>query len=64
MIQLDDKSLRTLQLIELELLQEVDRICRKCGIHYNIIAGTLLGAVRHGGFIPWDDDADVAMLRG
>ena len=64
MIQLDDKSLRTLQVIELELLQEVDRICRKCGIHYNIIAGTLLGAVRHGGFIPWDDDADVAMLRG
>ncbi len=63
MIQLDDKSLRTLQLIELELLQEVDRICRKQGIHYNIIAGTLLGAVRHGGFIPWDDDADVAMLR-
>ncbi len=63
MIQLDDKSLRTLQLIELELLQEVDRICRKCRIHYNIIAGTLLGAVRHGGFIPWDDDADVAMLR-
>ena len=64
MIHLDDDSLRTLQLIELELLQEVDRICRKCGIHYNIIAGTLLGAVRHGGFIPWDDDADVAMLRG
>ena len=64
MIQLDEKSLRTLQLIELELLQEVDRICRARGIHYNIIAGTLLGAVRHGGFIPWDDDADVAMLRG
>ena len=64
MIRLDGGSLRTLQLLELELLQEVDRICRKCGIHYNIIAGTLLGAVRHRGFIPWDDDADVAMLRG
>ena len=63
MIQLDDKTLRKLQLLELELLQEVDRICRKRGIRYSIIAGTLLGAVRHGGFIPWDDDADVAMLR-
>ncbi len=63
MIQLDESSLRDLQLLELELLQEVDRICRKRGIRYNVIAGTLLGAVRHGGFIPWDDDADVAMLR-
>lgn len=52
-----------MQLIQLEMLQEVDRICKKCEIHYNIIAGTLLGAVRHGGYIPWDDDADVAMLR-
>lgn len=52
-----------MQLIQLEMLQEVDRICKKCEIHYNIIAGTLLGAVRHDGYIPWDDDADVAMLR-
>lgn len=63
MTELDQKTLHRLQLIELELLTEVDRICRMCGIHYNIIAGTLLGAVRHGGFIPWDDDADVALLR-
>ena len=63
MIHLDEKMLRQLQLIQLELLKEVDRICRKCDIKYNIIAGTLLGAVRHGGYIPWDDDADVALLR-
>ena len=63
MIQLDNKTLRRVQLIQLELLVEVDRICKKSGIRYNIIAGTLLGAVRHGGYIPWDDDADVALLR-
>lgn len=56
-------ELRTLQLTELELLLEFDRICRKNNIRYSIIGGTLLGAVRHQGFIPWDDDADVALLR-
>ncbi|MCI8514966.1 MAG: LicD family protein [Lachnospiraceae bacterium] len=63
MIQLDGDVLRRLQTVQLEMLTEVDRICKKCGIQYNIIAGTLLGAVRHGGYIPWDDDADVAFLR-
>ncbi len=63
MIELDKSTLRKLQLIELEMLIEVDRICRKCNIKYSIIAGTLLGAIRHCGFIPWDDDADVGMLR-
>ena len=48
MVQLDAHLLRQLQMIQLEMLVEVDRICKKCGIHYNIIAGTLLGAVRHG----------------
>ena len=62
-IELDPETLRNLQLIELELLEEFDRICQEHEIPYCIIAGTLLGAVRHGGFIPWDDDADVAMLR-
>lgn len=63
MIELTDEQLRQLQMTQLEMLVEVDRICNKCGIRYNIIAGTLLGAVRHGGYIPWDDDADVAFLR-
>lgn len=63
MIQLSQEELRQVQLTQLEMLKEVDRICKKCNIHYNIIAGTLLGAVRHKGYIPWDDDADVALLR-
>lgn len=63
MIELTKQQLRKLQMIQVEMLIEVDRICKKCGIKYNIIAGTLLGAVRHGGYIPWDDDADVAFLR-
>lgn len=56
-------GLRALQLRETELLDEFVRICDRHGLRYCIIAGTLLGAVRHGGFIPWDDDIDVAMPR-
>lgn len=63
MVEIEHATLRQIQMIQLEMLTEVDRICKKCGIRYNIIAGTLLGAVRHGGYIPWDDDADVALLR-
>ena len=48
MIHLDNETLRRVQLIQLEMLVEVDRICKKCGMQYSIIAGTLLGAVRHG----------------
>ena len=62
-IHMTQEQLRAVQLTQLELLCEARRICEKENIKYNIIAGTLLGAVRHGGFIPWDDDADIAMLR-
>jgi lipopolysaccharide cholinephosphotransferase len=56
-----NESLRRVQLIQTEMLVEFDRICRKNKLRYNIAFGTLLGAVRHKGFIPWDDDVDVIM---
>ncbi len=56
-------QLRRLQLRQLEILLELDRICKEHDIQYFLGGGTLLGAVRHQGFIPWDDDIDVMMTR-
>ncbi len=60
---LSEEEIQRMQGLELEMMCELDRVCRKHDINYVIYGGTLLGAVRHGGFIPWDDDMDVAMLR-
>lgn len=60
----DGSTLRKQQLRMLEMLQYIDAVCTKHGIRYWLCSGTLLGAVRHGGFIPWDDDMDIEMLRG
>lgn len=56
-------SLRCHQMVLYELLKAIDEVCKKHDIHYMLFAGTALGAVRHHGFIPWDDDLDVVMLR-
>lgn len=56
-------DVRTLQLHILGNLLAVDKVCREHNLHYYIYDGTMLGAVRHGGFIPWDDDLDIAMPR-
>ena len=59
----DRKQLRMAQDAGLEMLLEVDRLSEKYGFTYFLDAGTLIGAVRHGGFIPWDDDVDIVMTR-
>lgn len=55
-----DKSLKK---IELDMLVALDEVCKKINVAYFLAEGTLLGAIRHKGFIPWDDDIDVCMLR-
>ena len=59
----DPYGIREMQLYLLDILIVIDKFCRDYNIQYSLNGGTLLGAVRHKGFIPWDDDADVMFDR-
>ena len=56
-------KLEEIQGILLDIMTDIDSFCRENNIRYIISSGTLLGAVRHKGFIPWDDDIDMIMMR-
>lgn len=60
---MDANTLNHLHLVQLEMLDEIDRLCTKHGLSYWLDSGSALGAIRHGGFIPWDDDVDLGMMR-
>ena len=62
-MQLSDEDRRKLQLTELRIAKDVASLCEQHGIRYALIGGSALGIRRHGGFIPWDDDIDIGMLR-
>lgn len=59
----DDETLNHLHDLELMILKDFSKICEDYGLKYYMYAGSLLGAIRHKGFIPWDDDLDVVMFR-
>lgn len=60
---MEQEQLRRLQLRELSALKDIDKVCKQLGVTYFLYGGSVIGAVRHNGFIPWDDDIDIAMYR-
>ena len=63
LINVSEKDKENIQIQEMKILKEFDRLCRGNGLKYSVAYGTMIGAVRHKGFIPWDDDVDVWMQR-
>ena len=59
----NQEDLLALQKCELSMLKEFDKICKENDIHWVLLFGSAIGAIRHHGFIPWDDDVDVGMMR-
>ena len=62
-IKLTSEQRKKIQSLELDMLIKFDEICKENGISYTLAGGTMIGAVRHNGFIPWDDDIDIYVLR-
>ena len=62
-VEIDPADVRKIQLMVLNLMLEFERICKKHGLRYYLAGGTILGSIRHKGFIPWDDDMDITMPR-